>query len=459
MNINFNRLFGDFERCKNKGKIAAWFSALLFIFYLFKEGSAYLRKLGENRSARKTYVTQRKADADLYTAKAVVDVDKAKALKNLRQNNESPSGDSKEPVHVDDAPSPEVVPFGELRHRVRRRIQWLIGDYVYVGGRCILFGPPSVGKSILSLQLAIAIAEGSEYGFLPPEEENSHAEQQVILFDFEMKAEEQLERIGDKTMPSNLFRCEDRISSFDQLFKTIEEVIQAPKVTVIIDNIRKLEEMSHGNQVTEYFNKLEQTQEKLKDKGITVTFITVTHTGKDFDKTSPVEMNDMAGGADLSRFSSSIIALAPARDGNVMFRAVKKRNSPETDEVYILRIAETPYLHFEYVCTSNVEDALPDKLKAKKRAKVAKASYATAEKPQKNAPNEKLSDDDVKYIRKEIEGATKDENDEKRKEELVKDLREKYAKQFGVNPITIKRRLDRLTANDDSHEDVDDQRA
>ena len=26
----------DFEKCKNKGKIAAWFAALLFIFYLIK---------------------------------------------------------------------------------------------------------------------------------------------------------------------------------------------------------------------------------------------------------------------------------------------------------------------------------------------------------------------------------------------------------------------------------------
>ncbi len=384
---------------------------------------------------------------------AEIELEKKQKMSELSKQQSAPTQEAP----VDDSPSPEVVPFGNLRHRIRRRIQWLIGHLVEVGGRCILFGPPSIGKSILSLQLAIAIAEGSEYVFLPPEEENSHGEQQVIFFDFEMKAEEQLERIGDRTMPSNLFRCEGPISSFDQLFKTIEEVSQAPKVTVIIDNIRKLEEMSQSNQVTEYFNKLEQTQEKLKAKGITVTFITVTHTGKDFDKTSPIELNDMAGGADLGRFSSTVAALAPARDGNVMFRAVKKRNSPSTEEVYILRIAETPYLHFEYVCTSNVEDALPAP-KAKKRPK-AKVSYAATEKPQKNAPNEKLSDDDVKYIRKEIEGATKDENDEKRKQKLVKELREKYAEQFGVDPVTIKRRLDRLTANDGSSEDVDDQRA
>ncbi len=397
MNINFNRLFGDFERCKDKGSIVAWSAALLFIFYLIKEGLAYLRKLGENRSARKTYDNQRKADAAFYATKAVVDVGKAKALKDLRQNDVSPSGNGKEPDRVDDSPSPDVAPIGELRQRIRSRIQWLIGDFVEVGGRCILFGPPSIGKSILSLQMAIAIAEGSEYGFFPPEEENPHGDQQVIFFDFEMKAEEQFERIGDRTMPSNLLRCEGPISSFDQLFKTIEEVSQAPKVTVIIDNIRKLEEMSQSNQVSEYFNKLEQTQEKLKTKGITVTFITVTHTGKDFDKTSPVELNDMAGGADLGRFSSTVVALAPAHDGNVIFRAVKKRNSAPMDEVYILRIIETPYLHFEYVCSSNVEDALPNP-KNMKGAKAPMVSNATTEKPQKSAPNKKLSDEDKDEI-------------------------------------------------------------
>ena len=84
MNINLNRLFGDFERCKDKGNIVAWFAALLFIFYLIKEGLAFLRKLGENRSARKTYDNQRKADAALHVVKVAADVAKAKALKDMK---------------------------------------------------------------------------------------------------------------------------------------------------------------------------------------------------------------------------------------------------------------------------------------------------------------------------------------------------------------------------------------
>ena len=101
MNINFDRLLRDFERCKNKGKIAAWFSALLFIFFLIKEGTACLRKLAENRSARKTYEGERKADAVLYTTKAVVDVAKAEAIKALRQPKDGTSGSSEESAPVD----------------------------------------------------------------------------------------------------------------------------------------------------------------------------------------------------------------------------------------------------------------------------------------------------------------------------------------------------------------------
>ena len=355
----------------------------------------------------------------------------------------------------------KVAPFKESLENDTRELEWLVGKKIEVGGRSLIYGPAGVGKSALALQMAIAIAGGTEYGFLPPEEENQHELQQVILIDLEMSAAEQKVRTRGVCIPGNLLRNTEPICNLDELFRMIEHESNCPKVTVIIDNIRKLEEeMSQPNQVNEYFSRLEQTQEKLAARGIIVTFITITHTGKDFDMYKPVQLSDVAGGADLARFSTSIYALVPGHDGNIVFKAVKQRNCASKDEVYILHFEENPNLHLEYVRACKEEEALPVKPKVNKgKAVTSKASSDAAEKPQKNAPNEKLSDDDVEFIRKGIEVATKDENDEKRKEELVKELREKYAKQFGVNPITIKRRLDKLAANDCSSEDVDDQRA
>ena len=294
-----------------------------------------------------------------------------------------------------------------------------------------------MGKSAFALQTAIAIAGGTEYGFLPSEEENQHEAQQVILIDLEMSAAEQKARTRGITIPDNLLRNTEPIYNLDELFRTIEQESHGPKVTVIIDNIRKLEEeMSQTNQVNEYFNKLEKTQEKLAAKGIIVTFITITHTGKDFDMYKPVQMSDIAGGADLSRFTTSIYALVPGRGGNIVFKATKQRNCSSKDEVYNLRFEENPNLHLLFVRACKEEEALPVKPKS---SKACKTGQSTTDEPKKKG-NTKLSEADVDEIIARVNDG-----------ESIDDLAEEY----GVNPITIRRRIDAKTTVTDSQEDTD----
>ena len=436
MNINFNRLVRDLERCKNKGKITAWVAALLFIFYLIKEGSAYLRKLGENRSARKTYEAERKADAALHVVKVATDVAKAKALKDMKHPEQPAPANGEVSVPSYDPYVSKVASFKDSLENDMRELEWLVGNKIEVGGRCLIYGPAGVGKSAFALQTAIAIAGGTDYGFLPSEEENQHETQQVILIDLEMSAAEQKERTRGITIPDNLLRNTEPIYNLDELFRMIEHESHGPKVTVIIDNIRKLEEeMSQTNQVNEYFSKLEQTQERLAAKGIIVTFITITHTGKDFDMYKPVQLSDIAGGADLARFSTSVYALVPGRDGKVVFKALKQRNTARMEDVYVLRIKESPNLHLDFVCTSNDGDALPVKPKGGKADKSIKPAYE----PKKKG-NTKLTEADVDEIIARVNDG-----------ESIDDLAEEY----GVNPITIRRRIDAKKTVTDSQEDTD----
>ena len=395
MNINFNRLVRDLERCKNKGKITAWVAALLFIFYLIKEGSAYLRKLGENRSARKTYEAERKADAALHVVKVAADVAKAKALKDMKHPEQPAPANGEVSVPSYDPYVSKVASFKDSLENDMRELEWLVGNKIEVGGRCLIYGPAGVGKSAFALQTAIAIAGGTDYGFLPSEEENQHEAQQVILIDLEMSAAEQKARTRGITIPDNLLRNTEPIYNLDELFWTIEQESHGPKVTVIIDNIRKLEEeMSQTNQVNEYFNKLEKTQEKLAARGIIVTFITITHTGKEFDMCKPVQMSDIAGGADLARFSTSVYALVPGRNGNVVFKAVKQRNCARKDEVYILRFEENPNVHLEFECACKEEEALPVKPKS---GKAGKTGQSTIDEPKKKG-NTKVDEDDIEKM-------------------------------------------------------------
>ena len=149
----------------------------------------------------------------------------------------------------------------------------------------------------------------------------------------------------------------------------------------------------------------------------------------------PVQLSDIAGGADLARFSTSVYALVPGRDGNVVFKALKQRNTARMEDVYVLRIKESPNLHLDFVCTSKDGDALPVKPKGGKADK----SIKPADEPKKKG-NTKLTEADVDEIIARINDG-----------ESIDDLAEEY----GVNPITIRRRIDAKTTVTDSQEDTD----
>lgn len=451
MSIFNGNFFKEFRKCENPwkaigfGAIAA--AATAAVTFGVKTGWNYVTSLFQTKAAKEL------ENQKLKNAKNLEEKRTEERRKRLRDEEEHQrrmwemreeqrqkrSESSQQPTTDQAFEVPyvsKVAPFKESLENDTRELEWLVGNKIEVGGRCLIYGPAGVGKSAFALQTAIAIAGGTDYGFLPSEEENQHETQQVILIDLEMSAAEQKERTRGITIPDNLLRNTEPIYNLDELFRMIEHESHGPKVTVIIDNIRKLEEeMSQTNQVNEYFSKLEQTQERLAAKGIIVTFITITHTGKDFDMYKPVQLSDIAGGADLARFSTSVYALVPGRDGKVVFKALKQRNTARMEDVYVLRIKESPNLHLDFVCTSNDGDALPVKPKGGKAYKSIKPAYE----PKKKG-NTKLTEADVDEIIARVNDG-----------ESIDDLAEEY----GVNPITIRRRIDAKKTVTDSQEDTD----
>lgn len=452
MAIFNGNFFKEFRKCENPwkaigfGAIAA--AATAAVTLGVKTGWDYVTSLFQTKSAKELEDQKHKNAKELEEKKTE---ERRKRLRDeeehqrrmweMREEQRQKRTESSQQPTTDQAFEvpyvSKVAPFKESLENDTRELEWLVGKKIEVGGRCLIYGPAGIGKSAFALQTAIDIAGGTEYGFLPSEEENQHEAQQVILIDLEMSAAEQKERTRGITIPDNLLRNTEPIYNLDELFRMIEHESHGPKVTVIIDNIRKLEEeMSQTNQVNEYFSKLEQTQERLAAKGIIVTFITITHTGKDFDMYKPVQLSDIAGGADLARFSTSVYALVPGRDGNVVFKALKQRNTARMEDVHVLRIKESPNLHLDFVCTCKEGDALPVKPKG---GKASITSKSTADAPKKKG-NTKLTETDVDEIIARINDGESIDN---------------LAVEYGVNPITIQRRMEAKTKVTDSQEDTD----
>lgn len=350
------------------------------------------KKLAEYEATTKAdaYERMRKADEALYRKKKEIDIEKRRRIKELSEQEQQ----TRNGVQDNNSPIPKVDSFKKVLEMAPTKLEWIVANKIEEGGRCIVFGPSGIGKSTFALQCAIAIAGGTKFFFLPPEEEKQHEAQQVIYIDLEMTPVEQKKRTRGVTIPDNILRNTEAINNLDELFRLIEHESRGPKVTVIIDNLRKFEEeMSQTNQVNKYFRKLEQTQERLASRGIIVTFITITHPIKS-DQNKPVQLSDMAGGADLARFSTSVYALVPGCDGNVVFKALKQRNSARMDDVYTLRFKENPHFHLEFVRACKEDEALPVNPKDTKASK----STSTGEKSKKKG-NQKLDEADIELIK------------------------------------------------------------
>ena len=100
-------------------------------------------------------------------------------------------------------------------------------------------------------------------------------------------------------------------------------------------------------------------------KGRHITIIIVTHTSKSNSVYNPIEFRDMSGSSALYNFANSVIALGMTGLGEDkrMLKALKGKFTAKTGDVVIVRFVETPYLHFEYVCTKPEYEVLPTKPK------------------------------------------------------------------------------------------------
>ena len=229
-----------------------------------------------------------------------------------------------------------------------------------------IFAREKIGKTTLATQMALCIASGRLYEFLPEEDQVQHAPQKVIIIDLEMKQEELKKRFAGYDIPDNVLR-EDNIRSIEELCYYIKRNTEdVDEATVVVDNLTKLADSSTNHcEVARNYARLQNLQKELKLNGKIITIIVVVHTVRDYDDYKPITNAMMAGTADVKRFSTSIIALAKAREENqVMIKLTASRNNPDSDKVLVCERAQDPYLHFKYVKTCSEAEALPIETKA-----------------------------------------------------------------------------------------------
>lgn len=175
----------------------------------------------------------------------------------------------------------------------------------------LLVGSTGAGKSVLSLQIALSIAEGRSIGGFgsacPP--------QPVLYLDFENDIEDWQKRTENYTLPENLLHADLAVNVRpDEFIEGLRDsIIEACTISgskvVIIDNITWLLSNT-GAKKTDIHQEAGALMQDLNAlrKSLGISILVVTHTNKDKGFT-PFTLADLSGSSRLQQFAQSIFAL------------------------------------------------------------------------------------------------------------------------------------------------------
>jgi len=246
---------------------------------------------------------------------------------------------------------------------------WLKGELAF------LFGSTNVGKSILAVQIADAIAKGVKIqNFDGPQ-----TPMKVGYFDFELSESQFLKRYSDEK--GNVYQFSDNlliseidpeisipkgISNQDYILALIEQTIIEHRLeVVVIDNLSALLlNITEGKDAQELMQRLRSLQLRHK-----ISMLVIAHTPKR-DLSRPLTKNDMAGSMQLMNFCDSAFCIGESlKESNVRYlKQIKTRNAEfryDSDNVAIFRIVKNgSYLWFEHTGFDSEKEHLRDRTDA-----------------------------------------------------------------------------------------------
>lgn len=217
---------------------------------------------------------------------------------------------------------PKVQSLGDVRSEVgceNFSDGQLVGNLIYQRDIVILYGEAGIGKSVLALQLAEAIATGGK-SFVTPDDNDLHKPQSVIYYDGEMDEADYQKIYGNQVIDVHNLTL---IRGF--FFNDTQEWLQDLKlrlkcitanVAVFVDNLSCITSTTGGNVIRQFFlNDLKAIQEEFHKHGGELTFVFLAHTNKE---------GELAGTQNLNNFGTAVLGLASTEKPELLSLNVDK---------------------------------------------------------------------------------------------------------------------------------------
>lgn len=336
----------------------------------------------------------------IYAGKRAVD----EGIKAIKKHLRKRKSEKERAVADSVAENPDEMAPSETLNEVlgksdSNRETKLVDNFLYKGDTCLICARPNVGKSILTMQIGLAIAEGESSKLTPTYEKQKIPPQVVYYYDGEMRNSDIRHRFrrGIDKYPKRFLRVRDNnLDSLERLVNDIRRRITKEHpdedCSVAIDNIACFSRNKSKNDVGDFFKALNALKEEYENRGNSLTVLIVIHTVKTHDKYTPIELEDIAEAAEFSRFTNSIIALEECRLGKNkrILKSLKCKYDAIPEEASIVNLVENPELHFEYECSMPEEDAilLKKRKKGTRSARLELAEDSTPANDTGQSPNE-----------------------------------------------------------------------
>ena len=254
------------------------------------------------------------------------------------------SGKNLQPTRIADSPS--------------RPQRHLMGNVMRIGNFTMLVGASGLGKSNLMIDAGFAAAEGKPMVAMPNSDEGNLSPMQVLYFSSEKMADVFKER-GYGKQP-NLFSLYDNVH-----FKTPRECLEtvyqlAPHDKDCLIELDGITTMFIGEKGSDniaiFLGIFRLIQEDLLKREVRWTLFTGHHTTKHGTDKKKIDRSEIKGSANWDIFADSTIMLLPGERPNERYlQPIKCRDFPnECHLTHVMRLKDTPRLHFEYVRTKGL---------------------------------------------------------------------------------------------------------
>ena len=194
----------------------------------------------------------------------------------------------------------------------------LVGKILFKGDRAIVFSQFGIGKTVMTMGMALDIAHG-RISKIVPDNDSNHSPQTVFYYDGENDAEDYTNIFGNHAIGTKNLHIIRKFYFRDvkEWLKDVRKKLKGVRsdATVILDNISCILSTFNANIIRELFLR-DFTKIQSDFAPSKITFIVVAHTNKE---------KELMGSNNQNNFATSILKLSKRDNDYLQLEIVKNR--------------------------------------------------------------------------------------------------------------------------------------